>query len=166
MSETFSSTTLTDSRFIGQKVLQQVNELGTLCVYVTFVDELASLNDDRELYDVCLVLRKRGRGAGKDVEAGGKLPLMMTGANQGGKSTLLRALGLAQLMLQSGMFVPALSFRANVCDGVFTRFKREEDATMTSEDGRAGKGRVRHAPLRVGSTPLDRTVSSLPVPTC
>jgi DNA mismatch repair protein MutS len=45
MNETFSSTTLTDSRFIGQKVLQQVSELGALCVYVTFVDELASLNE-------------------------------------------------------------------------------------------------------------------------
>ena len=39
---------------------------------------------------------------------------MITGANQGGKSTFLRSLGLAQLMLQAGMFVPAESFRASV----------------------------------------------------
>lgn len=30
------------------------------------------------------------------------------------------------------MFVPAESFRANVCHGVFTHFKREEDASMGS----------------------------------
>ena len=55
---------------------------------------------------------------------------MITGANQGGKSTLLRSLGLAQLMMQSGMFVGAESFRADVCAGVFTHYKREEDAAM------------------------------------
>ena len=57
---------------------------------------------------------------------------MITGANQGGKSTLLRSLGLAQLMMQAGMFVGARSFRASVCNGVFTHYKREEDATMES----------------------------------
>ena len=31
--------------------------------------------------------------------------ILITGANQGGKSTFLRAIGLAQLMMQSGMFV-------------------------------------------------------------
>jgi DNA mismatch repair ATPase MutS len=56
--------------------------------------------------------------------------VMITGANQGGKSTLLRGLGLAQLMMQSGMFVGARSFRANVCAGLFTHYKREEEATM------------------------------------
>ena len=45
---------------------------------------------------------------------------------------MLRGIGLAQLMMQCGMFVPAQSFRANVCDGVFTHFKREEDAGMKS----------------------------------
>jgi MutS domain V len=55
---------------------------------------------------------------------------MITGANQGGKSTFLRSVGVAQLMMQCGMFVAAESLRASVVDGVFTHFKREEDATM------------------------------------
>jgi DNA mismatch repair protein MutS len=45
MNESFGSTSLADSRFIGAKVLEQVSHLGALCVYVTFVDELASLDD-------------------------------------------------------------------------------------------------------------------------
>jgi DNA mismatch repair ATPase MutS len=65
------------------------------------------------------------------VVADGKRLVMITGANQGGKSTFLRSVGQAQLMMQAGMFVPADSFRANVVRGIFTHFKREEDTTMT-----------------------------------
>lgn len=82
------------------------------------------------LYDVSLTLHLRDRVVGNDVGADGKSLVMITGANQGGKSTLLRSLGLAHLMMQSGMFVGAQSFRASICAGVFTHYKREEDATM------------------------------------
>jgi DNA mismatch repair ATPase MutS len=58
--------------------------------------------------------------------------VIITGANQGGKSTFLRSIGLAQLMMQCGMFVPAQSFSSNLCKGLFTHYKREEDVTMES----------------------------------
>jgi DNA mismatch repair ATPase MutS len=69
---------------------------------------------------------------GNTVNAENKALVIITGANQGGKSTFLRSLGLSQLMMQCGMFVPAESFYANICDGLFTHYKREEDATMKS----------------------------------
>ncbi len=86
----------------------------------------------RGLYDVCLSLNMKDRVVGNDVTADDKRLVMITGANRGGKSTFLRSVGLAQLMMQCGMFVPAESFRANVCAGIFTHFKREEDTTMKS----------------------------------
>lgn len=86
----------------------------------------------RGLYDVCLTLSMEPRAVGNDANADGKDLMIITGANQGGKSTLLRAMGLAQLMMQSGMFVPAESFRSNVCNALFTHYKREEDTTMQS----------------------------------
>jgi DNA mismatch repair ATPase MutS len=86
----------------------------------------------RGLYDACLSLSMQERVVGSGVNADDKTLLVITGANRGGKSTFLRSLGLAQLMLQSGMFVPAESFRADVRHGVFTHFKREEDATLRS----------------------------------
>ena len=42
MNEIFTSTTASDARFLGEKVLDKVINLDLLCVYVTFIDELAS----------------------------------------------------------------------------------------------------------------------------
>lgn len=86
----------------------------------------------RKLYDVCLTLGIQERVVGNDVTAEGSSLVMITGANRGGKSTFLRSVGVAQLMMQCGIFAPAESFRANVCDGFFTHFKREEDTSMRS----------------------------------
>jgi len=84
------------------------------------------------LYDVCLALTMKGKVVGNDVNADDKDLVVITGANQGGKSTFLRSIGLAQLMMQCGMFVPAESFCANICPSLFTHYKREEDASMKS----------------------------------
>ena len=45
LNEIFTSTTLHDARFLGTKLLTKVIQLDALCVYVTFVDELASLGE-------------------------------------------------------------------------------------------------------------------------
>jgi DNA mismatch repair ATPase MutS len=86
----------------------------------------------RGLYDVSLSLNLDGRIVGNEVTAGQKALIIITGANRGGKSTFLRSLGQAHLMMQCGMFVAAESFSANVCRGIFTHFKREEDAKLKS----------------------------------
>jgi hypothetical protein len=84
------------------------------------------------LYDVCLTLNLRKQCIGNDTNADRKDIIIITGANQGGKSTFLRSLGLAQLMMQCGMFVTADSFCASLQDGLFTHYKREEDISLNS----------------------------------
>jgi hypothetical protein len=85
-----------------------------------------------DLRDACLELHSSGVVTGNDVHAGGKPLVIITGANSGGKSTFLRSVGVAQLMMQCGLFVTARSYAADVACGIFTHFIREEDAGMTS----------------------------------
>jgi hypothetical protein len=85
-----------------------------------------------ELYDPGLSLRSGGPVVGNDVTADDVPLVMVTGANQGGKSTFLRSVGLAQLMLQAGMFVAAASFRATLAARLFTHVERDEDPTLRS----------------------------------
>jgi len=84
------------------------------------------------LYDLNLALTMKRKIVGNDVLADGKGLIIIGGANRGGKTTFLRSVGLAQLMMQAGLFVPAESFAANLCSGLFTHFKREEDKTVKS----------------------------------
>ena len=84
------------------------------------------------LRDACLALSMDQTVVGNDLDADGKNLCIITGANKGGKSTFLRGVGLAQLMMQCGMFVAAESFSADICRSLFTHYKREEDAGMKS----------------------------------
>ena len=84
-----------------------------------------------DLYDIDLALAMGHRVVGNTVVADGKSLMIVTGANQGGKSSFLRSVGLAQIMMQCGLFVGAEAFSAETCTGLFTHYKREEDAAMT-----------------------------------
>jgi DNA mismatch repair ATPase MutS len=102
----------------------------------TVVPVLASLGEHRfacrGLYDVCLAISMNKAVVRNDVDGNDKGLVVITGANQGGKSTFLRSVGLTQVMMQSGLFVGAEAFGANIVRGVFTHYKREEDTSMTS----------------------------------
>lgn len=84
----------------------------------------------RALVDAGLVLRAPSPVVGNDIDATGCRLLVVTGANSGGKSTFLRSVGLAQLMLQAGMFVAADSFAAMVATSVQSHFVRGEEGEV------------------------------------
>lgn len=84
------------------------------------------------LVDPSLALRSSGPVVGNSLDLTGKRRIVITGANQGGKTVFLRSLGLAQLMAQSGVFVAADTFEGEACRGLHTHFSREEDVDLTS----------------------------------
>ncbi|GIN74804.1 DNA mismatch repair protein MutS [Bacillus sp. J14TS2] len=86
----------------------------------------------KELYDPSLAISLGQQPITNDLQADEMTLFMITGKNQGGKSTFLRSIGLAQLMMQCGLFVPATFFQANLCDRIFTYFTREEDDKLNS----------------------------------
>lgn len=52
--------------------------------------------------------------------------MLVTGVNNGGKTTFARAYGMCRLLAQCGMYVPAESAELSLCDHIFTHFPKEE----------------------------------------
>jgi MutS domain V len=130
---------------------ERLRELGAAtCIPEPIALGVPSLRAE-DLYDVSLALRLGVAVVGNTVDADGKRLVVITGANQGGKSTFLRSLGQARLMLQSGMFVAARSLRSDVRDGLYTHYKREEDASM--ESGKLDEELARMSAIASSLTP-------------
>lgn len=55
---------------------------------------------------------------------------IITGADQGGKTSFLISVGQAQVLMQCGMPAGAKKFQAPIAAGVFTHFQKDEDRTM------------------------------------
>jgi hypothetical protein len=83
------------------------------------------------LRDASLVVLQETPVVPNGLDATGRHITVVTGANRGGKTTFLRSLGQAYLMMGAGMFVAAEAFGDGLCDGLYTHFKREEDPSMT-----------------------------------
>jgi DNA mismatch repair ATPase MutS len=60
---------------------------------------------------------------------------VLTGPNQGGKTTYTQAVGLVQVLAQAGLHVPARQARLSPVDGIYTHFPIEEQP-------QAGTGRL------------------------
>jgi DNA mismatch repair protein MutS len=99
----------------------------------------------RGLYNVNLAWQLRGRFpkvndvlVTSDAEFGAEgRVFILTGPNQGGKTTYIQAIGLAQLLGQAGLHVPATQAKLSLVDGIYTHFATEERPEL--EAGRLGE---------------------------
>ena len=91
-----------------------------------------SVFEYKELKEMILSLDTHGRTVANTGKLDGKQLVIITGANQGGKSTFLRSIGVAQIMMQCGMMVAAQMYKSSIHVSVFTHFTRREDSAMNS----------------------------------
>jgi len=76
---------------------------------------------------------------------------VVTGPNSGGKTRLLQALGLAQLLGQSGLYVPAAAARLPLASSMFASLVHQDGADLT--EGRLGTELLRIRTLFQGVNP-------------
>lgn len=86
----------------------------------------------KELKELVMGIEQRINPVGNTCEIMDKNLLIVTGANQGGKSTFLRSIGIAQVMMQCGLPVAADSYESGIFPAFFTHFTRREDSEMNS----------------------------------
>src|SRR6478609_4279466 len=71
-----------------------------------------------------------------DIEHGARAITIITGPNSGGKTRLLQAVGLPQLLAQAGLFVPARAARLSIRTGMFVSLVQQAEAEQS--EGRLG----------------------------
>lgn len=118
--------------YVGGINLHDDMERIGMYVCIPTVTEGDSVRAWNQLYDISLAYTKNFPVVANTFSSREKRLFIITGANQGGKSTFLRSIGQAQLMMQCGMIVAARSFAAPIRSGIFSHFKREEDSTYES----------------------------------
>ncbi len=107
----------------------------------TCLPELAEPGDDqagfelRALYNPFLLLEEHAPRP-CDVSAESSGFVIVTGPNSGGKTRLLQAVGLAQLLAQSGFLVPAASAKLGFRQGLFVSIV--DEVASDQREGRLG----------------------------
>lgn len=69
------------------------------------------------------------------MDANGRIAIL-TGPNQGGKTTYVQMVGLCQILAQLGLWLPAAKARLSPVDGIYTHYPIEE--TLAKATGRFG----------------------------
>lgn len=84
------------------------------------------------LYELSMAVYAQRKPVGNSISLDNNRMTLITGANQGGKSTFLRSYGIAQVLMQCGLPVPASKFSAPVYAQIFTHFTRSEDEQLSN----------------------------------
>jgi DNA mismatch repair ATPase MutS len=112
------------------KLYMKLNTAGIKTAFPRLIENDGTNYEFTELTDIGLALKNNKPVVGNTMRINSKKLCIITGANQGGKTTFLRSIGLAQLLAQAGLFVTAEDFSCCIYSGIFTHFPNEEDEEL------------------------------------
>ncbi len=119
--------------YIGSfNIYKFLNELSVDVVFPIMYDASMRVENYKSLRDISLILTKKESVVENNLQTKDKELFVITGANKGGKTSYLRSIAIAGLMMQCGMFVTAEKFESNISDQFFTHFKKDEDNSLKS----------------------------------
>ena len=106
------------------------------------VPDIRPMNDRafsaQALYNPCVALKIEEPIVPNDLDFDENARIyVLTGPNRGGKSVITCAVGLAQVMLQLGMYLPADKIAISPVDGIYTHFPTGAEDTI--DKGRLGE---------------------------
>lgn len=123
----------------GTQLLRTLKDKGLSLCAPTIPADGSIVFDAQDLYNPCVALKVEDEIVTNDIRfaSDDALIYVLTGPNRGGKSVITCAIGLAQAMMQLGMFVPAKQATISIADGIFTHFPTGADDTI--DKGRLGE---------------------------
>jgi hypothetical protein len=107
-----------------------------------------------DVYDAALALRLSSGGLVPNTarfDSDGARVWVLTGPNRGGKTTYTRAIGLAHVLFQAGLYVPATAARMSPVDAIYSHFPTREE--MSPGGGRLDAEAERLAAIFREATP-------------
>ncbi len=112
------------------QIVQHIERFGMEYCFPEVCDRRDLMFED--LKEFVMAIEQRIHVIGNTTSLKQKDLLIVTGANQGGKSTFLRSIGIALIMMQCGLPVTAHSFKSGIFPRIFVHFTRREDSAMNS----------------------------------
>lgn len=131
--------------FLGAvKAIEQVREVGLPIVEPEILPIETRKMSVESLYNINLLFQQFNKthnkteivGNNVDFDDTGRI-FILTGPNQGGKTTYTQAVGLTQILAQAGLHVPAVKATISPVDTIYTHFATEEHPNL--EAGRLGE---------------------------
>jgi len=122
----------------GTAMLRNLNDKGCALTRPEIISDGSVVFKAKELYNPCVALKIDEEIVSNDIDFDDKARIyVLTGPNRGGKSVITCAVGIAQAMMQLGMFVPAVSAALSPADSIMTHFPTGAEDTL--EKGRLGE---------------------------
>ena len=119
------------SFYMGCKNLHQHLQKNDIAMTYPVLNSSSDKFKFKDLKDIALIMNEK-KVVGSSLDVVDENLYLITGANQGGKTTFLRSIGQSILMMRCGMFVAASEYSYRHVNRLFTHFKKEEDKALES----------------------------------